>query len=556
MKKRILLFSLLITIVGIVLITLLYTGIFWQSGIADSERSLEVYSSVAEAELAESGVSQDRVAAVSARLDGVRVTVTDENAVIVADSAGADLIGQSRADRPEFSAAMQSGEGSIVRESATLSEDMVYYCRFVAIGGQNYLLRVGIASASVVSVLGDALPTIVLCLALDILFCFLFSWIATGAVLRPVEALTREAALSGGRQVHTKYKELQPVAKMMNEMTAEIEDKVSRMREDRRMETLILDSMEHGIVIFRDPEDVILINRTASRFLNYDTQGTLTAFARDAEVAAVLAARESASLLRTEDGRDYSLRFTFHENTCVLLITDITDSMAAARSKNEFIANVTHEMNTPLTSIRGFAELMAAGSLSPERAQNAAKTIIKQSDRLANLVKSIINFSQIDSDELPDEDVNLSELVREAASVFEPKIQKRAIHFTLEIEEGVKVRSRRERLFEIVNNLISNGVRYNRDGGTLTVTLTGGAEPALTVRDTGIGIAEEDKERIFDRFYTVDKSHGGGGGGFGLGLAIVKKLCKRAGWLLSVESKLGEGTAFTVRFVQREKKRA
>ena len=142
------------------------------------------------------------------------------------------------------------------------------------------------------------------------------------------------------------------------------------------------------------------------------------------------------------------------------------------------------------------------GSISRPR---SAKTIIKQSDRLANLVKSIINFSQIDSDELPDEDVNLSELVREAASVFEPKLQKRSISFTLDVAENVKVRSRRERLFEIVNNLISNGVRYNRDGGTLAVTLTGGEEPVFTVRDTGIGIAEEDKERIFDRFYTVDK---------------------------------------------------
>ena len=554
MKKRILLFSLIITIAGIVLITLLYTGIFWQSRVADSERYLEIYSSVAEAELAESGVSQERVEAVSARLDGARVTVTGENAVILADSAGEHLIGQSRADRAEFAAAMESGEGSVTRESATLGTDMLYYCRALEVGGETCLLRVGVAMDSVFAVLGDALPTVVLCLALDILCCLLFSWIATGAVLRPVEALTREAALSGGRQVHTKYKELQPVAKMMNEMTAEIEDKVRRMREDRRLETLVLDSMEHGIVIFRDAEDVILINRTASRFLDYDAQGSLTAFAADAEVAAVLAAQEAATLYRERDGRDFSLRFTFNESICVLLITDVTESMAAARSKNEFIANVTHEMNTPLTSIRGFAELMAAGSLPPERAQHAAKTIIKQSDRLANLVKSIINFSQIDSDELPDEDVNLSELVREAVSVFEPKLQKRSISFTLDVAENVKVRSRRERLFEIVNNLISNGVRYNRDGGTLAVTLTGGEEPVFTVRDTGIGIAEEDKERIFDRFYTVDKSHGGGGGGFGLGLAIVKKLCKRAGWVLSVESKLGEGTVFSVRFVRREKK--
>lgn len=554
MKKRILLFSLLITIGGILLITLLYTGIFWRSGVADSERYLKVYASVAEAELSEGDI-QGGVEAISSRLDGARITVADSAGTIVADSYDASLIGQSRADRPEFSAAMESGEGNTVRESATLRTDMVYYCRTVSIGGETCYLRVGVETASVLSVLGDALPTIVLCLALDILCCFLFSWIATGVVLRPVEALTREVALSGGRQVHTRYKELQPVAKLMNEMTAEIEEKVDRMREDRRLETLVLDSMEHGIAIFRDPEDVILINRTASRLLGYDTQGSLAAFAADPEVAGVFGAREPASIFRRFGGRDYSLRFTFHENTCVLLITDVSESLAAARSKNEFIANVTHEMNTPLTSIRGFAELMAAGGLSPERAVSAAKTIIKQSDRLANLVKSIINFSQIDSDELPDEEVDLSELVREAASVFEPKLRKRSIAFTMEVEDGVFVRSRRERLFEIVNNLISNGIRYNKDGGSLFVTLTGGKEPRLTVRDTGIGIAEEDMERVFDRFYTVDKSHGGGGGGFGLGLAIVKKLCRRAGWLLSVESKLGEGTAFSVRFCPKAERR-
>ena len=222
--------------------------------------------------------------------------------------------------------------------------------------------------------------------------------------------------------------------------------------------------------------------------------------------------------------------------------------MAAARSKNEFIANVTHEMNTPLTSIKGFAELISSGTVPPDRAQGMAKTIIKQSDRLANLIRSIINFSAIDSDELPDYEVDVSELIGELIGAFEPKLRKKDIALRLDIEQGVKVMSRRERLVEILNNLISNGIRYIKEGGSLDISLRGGASPRLTVRDTGIGLSEEDKARIFDRFYTVDKSHNGAGGGFGLGLAIVKKLCRRAGWTLKVDSKLGEGTAFTVEF--------
>ena len=109
--------------------------------------------------------------------------------------------------------------------------------------------------------------------------------------------------------------------------------------------------------------------------------------------------------------------------------------------------------------------------------------------------------------------------------------------------------SRRERMTEILNNLISNGIRYNREGGVLSISMTGGKIPELRVRDTGIGISEENLPHIFSRFYTVDKSHNGAGGGFGLGLAIVRKLCARAGWKLSVQSRIGEGTEFKIRFL-------
>ena len=335
---------------------------------------------------------------------------------------------------------------------------------------------------------------------------------------------------------------------MMNDMNADLHEKVEKMKEDSRIEKLILNSMEHGIVLFRDSADVILINRTAKRLLDYEKNEPVPCFVNDREIAAILESGENASVVRKIGGRYYSLRFTFNEKMRVLLITDVTETTQAAQSKNDFIANVTHEMNTPLTSIRGFAELIAAGAMPPEKLEGVANTIIKQSDRLANLIRSIINFSAIDSDELPDYEVDLSELVHEAVSSFEPKIAQKGIALTLNADAGVKVMSRRERLLEIVNNLVSNAIRYNKENGTLTVMLTGGDTPVLCVSDTGIGLSEEDKTRIFDRFYTVDKSHNGAGGGFGLGLAIVKKLCRRAGWKLSVESELGKGTTFRIEF--------
>ena len=547
MRRRILLVSLLVSVVGLVLLSVLFTELYYSGAISQAEGQLKIYMNVFEDEYDPAAEADAEAERLSELFGGARITLFSPDGSVLADTQSDTS--ENHAAREEFTEALESGEGFAVRASSTLGTNMIYYCRaFPAEGNVQYLARIAVPVSSEVAVFTDAIPTLIWFILVDVLVCLLIAWLATSFILRPVERLTKAAATSGGKEVQTEYSELAPIAKMMNDMNAEINDKMAKMKEDQRLEKLILGSMEHGIVIFRSAEDVILINKTAARLLDYEQNEPVRAFTEDREIADILAAREPASVYRKLEGRDYNLRFTFKEQSSVLLITDVTESMAAARSKNDFIANVTHEMNTPLTSIRGFAELIAEGGIPPERIPGVAKTIIKQSDRLSNLIRSIINFSAIDSDELPDYEVDLTELVRETISSFEPKLSQKNISLKLDIANGVRVMSRRERLLEIFNNLVSNAIRYNKEGGTLTVTLAGGEHPALSVADTGVGIAEEDKDRIFDRFYTVDKSHNGGGGGFGLGLAIVKKLCKRAGWKLSVESELGAGTEFKIEF--------
>ena len=548
MRKRILLVTLLVSVLGIVLLSVLFSDVFYRQSIEAVNGQLQIYMDVYAAERQDDPLDGAGAEAFAAELRGVRVTFLSADGAVLGDSEADASAMENHASREEVAEALASGEGFAVRDSATLGYDSVYYCRAFEREGQTYLVRLATQADSGIAIFVDALPTVLLLLAVDILVCLLVAWLATSFILRPVEKLTRAAASSGGKEVHTSYPELQPLAKMMNDMNAEIGAQLARIREDRSIEKLVLNSMEHGIVIFRSDEDVLLINRTARYLLGYEKNEPIACFAEDAEIAAVLAAGEPAALARRIGEREYSFRFTFEKPANVLLITDMTDIMAAARSKNDFIANVTHEMNTPLTSIRGFAELIGAGAIPPEKLAGVADTIIRQSDRLSRLIRSIINFSAIDSDDLPDYEVDLTEVVRELAGNFEPSLRQKGISFTLEAEEGVKVLSRRERLVEILNNLISNGIRYNKEGGSLTVRLAGGAAPVLSVSDTGIGISKENQSRIFDRFYTVDKSHNGGGGGFGLGLATVKKLCRRAGWKLSVESEEGVGTTFTIEF--------
>ena len=550
MRKRILLVTLLVSVVGVLFLSILFSAVFYGQTVERTFSELKIYMNVYEAGYASLPPDEEQAQALSEELGGARVTFLSETGEVLADTGGAE---DNHVPREEVQQALLTGEGRSVRTSATLRESMLYYCRAFEQGDTLLLVRLAVPVRSGLAIFAESLPTVVWFLVVDILCCLFVAWLATSFVLRPVEQLTQEAALSGGKEVRTKYAELAPIAKMINLMNADLHEKVEKMNEDRRLEKLILNSIEHGIVIFRDPSDVILINRTAKRLLDYEVNEPVPCFVNDREIVAVLEAGENAALVRKINGRYYSFRFTFNEKSRVLLITDVTETTAAAISKNDFIANVTHEMNTPLTSIRGFAELIGAGTMPPDKLKGASDTIIRQSDRLANLIRSIINFSAIDSDELPDYEVDLSELLREIVASFEPKIAEKKISLTFEAEEGVKVLSRRERLLEIINNLVSNGIRYNKEGGALKILLSGGDCPKLVVADTGIGIAEEDKSRIFDRFYTVDKSHNGAGGGFGLGLAIVKKLCRRAGWQLSVESELGKGTAFTILFSAQKK---
>lgn len=217
----------------------------------------------------------------------------------------------------------------------------------------------------------------------------------------------------------------------------------------------------------------------------------------------------------------------------------------ATVSKDEFISNVTHEMNTPLTSIHGYAELLDAGGMTDEQKATAYKTILAQSERLTNLIACIINYSEIDSDDLPAYDVDFSSLARETLYALKPEADKRNVSIVENIDDGVIIPSRHERLSELFGNLVRNAIKYNKDGGKVIVTLN---RNNLIVEDTGIGIADENKDKVFSRFFTVDKSHSGKNGGFGLGLAVVKKICRKSGWKLSLDSTLGEGSKFTVTF--------
>lgn len=443
--------SLGITVVCILLFSLASTQVYYQSMIDESEDYLRVYMNLFDADVTIDAAGADEL---SERLCGARVTFMDQKGNVLADSAAGEL-SANHSEREEVREARLNGEGFSVRDSETLGESMVYYCKSFDDGynGAMLLVRIAVAVPSVWSIFARAMPTVAAYIGIDVVLCVILAYVATYFILNPVQSLAKDAA--GKENVTSKYYELQPIAEILNERNRNI---ARQMREIR------------------------------------------------GEKEAVERARAS---------------------------------------KDEFISNVTHEMNTPLTSIRGYAELLNAGSLSDEQKNTAYEVILSQSARLTNLISCIINYSEIDSDGLPPYEVDVSAIARETMRNLKPEADGKGVTLIDKIDDNVRIMSRHELISEVVGNLMRNAIRYNKQGGTVTVSLD---YRRLEISDTGVGIAEENREKIFSRFFTVDKSHGGKNGGFGLGLAVVKKICNKSGWKISVESTPGEGSVFTVEF--------
>lgn len=449
MRRRILCVSVLLTFLGLILFSFTATEVFYNLSVEHSKESLTVYMNMYDESLTSDNAGAGEL---SQKLGGARVTFLSTDGTVLADSAS-DSITENHANRKEVREALETGEGYDVRNSGTLGENMVYYCKRFG----DTLVRIAVPTSSDWNIFLSSLPSLVGFLLADLVACFLFTYFASDFILKPIRQFALQA--QQGKALVSNYEELRPIAEVLNRRNEKIVGDMKRIEEEKEL------------------------------------------------------------------------------------------ALQAKSSKDEMIANITHEMNTPLTSIKGFAELLAGDGLSEEQRLRAVNIIRAQSERLSNLISETLHYSEIDSDELPSYDVDFTKLVQDALGTFEPNMREKNLTLHADIAEGIKVFSRYERLLVILNNLVGNAIRYNKEGGEISVFL--GEENGfakLSVSDTGVGIAEENLDKIFSRFFTVDKSHNGQSGGFGLGLAVVRKLCRKAGWTISVKSKLGEGTTFTVVF--------
>ena len=484
--------------------------------------------------------------------DQYRITwLRADGAVLYDTRADAESM-ENHAQRQEVQQALATGEGESSRYSATLLQKTVYYAKRLPDGTVLRLSAIRVTTGVLVL---NMLQPILLVLAVALILSGVLASRLARRITEPLNRLDPEHPLENDT-----YEELAPLLRRMEHQRRQIDRQMDELRRRSEEFEQITGSMSEGLVLLDEAGVILSINPAARRLLdaaeNCVGQDLLTV---DRDVALSDALRQAAEQGHSEfrgqrNGREYQFDVTRIQSEgrtagTVLLVFDVTERAFAERNRREFTANVSHELKTPLQGIIGSAELLENGLVKQEDVPRFIGHIRSEAQRLVTLIGDIIRLSQLDEGEpMPAEPVELLALAREAAESLQSAAAARNVTITVE-GEPVELTGVRRLLYEIVFNLCDNAIKYNTDGGRVQVTVTKENETAaVTVRDTGIGIPPDQQDRVFERFYRVDKSHSKASGGTGLGLSIVKHAVQYHHGAIHLQSEVGKGTEIRVTF--------
>ena len=481
----------------------------------------------------------------------IRITLLDSSGNVLLESEdGVDVTKMgNHSNRPEFINAMKNGYGDDSRKSETVGRVTYYYAEKTANAN---VLRVSETIENGYSLFMHLVPILLGVIILVFILCYILSKRSTKKIIAPIENL--ESNADG-----TQYEELSSISRTISSQQKQISKQVTRLQlEKDRIDTLI-QNMSEGFIMLDMDKNMLMCNHSASKYLGTDSEGTvgesLISFSRNEVLCECVDKAfdgERSSNEGSINGRVLQIIASpvysnSEQKGVICLIIDVSAKRKAEKMRREFTANVTHELKTPLTSISGYAEIIESGIAAPEDIERFAGKIHKESGRLLSLIGDIIELSELDENTRPAnyDKVDLSGLSREVAEDLHTNANKHEVEIKVNAAEKVLINGNRNQLYELVYNLCDNAIRYNRKGGSVTVTVKKDGENAfLSVADTGIGIPVKHQKRVFERFYRVDKSRSKETGGTGLGLAIVKHIAERHDGTITLKSN-ENGTVFT-----------
>lgn len=506
---------------------------------------------------------------------GMRLTILDETGYIIADSISPLPKDRDHSQRPEFLQAKQKGKGEETRMSLSQNQQVYYLCY----RGRDVYLRVSTTMESINVFFYQNLPA----LLVGVLAAVIFSWLASigqaKEMIRPLDPIIEKMDKIGqgnykGKIKMPEFEELIPLAATVNMLSDNVEDNVEALAKEKNKMSFILENMNQGLILLDGNHTVMTINPRALQILGFEEEVIPQELEKITQNEKVLdAAREiregkeetefdmeyhcikhNVQFFHVTASRVYSSEPQQNEEMAprkpgiLFLFSNVTAQRNLVQMRQEFFENASHELKTPITSISGFAELLTSGMVvDKDKEQEYLNRILVSAKEMASLVDDILKIASLEEETPLDQDktIDFEKEVVEVLRALQPQLNSKNISVSVN-SQPILVHMTRAHSRDIITNLLSNAVKYNKQDGSITVVLKKEKDNLVfSVQDTGIGIAKDQQQRVFERFYQVEKSRNKFGSS-GLGLSIAKHIVSYYGGTITIEGDLGKGTTFIV----------
>ena len=486
------------------------------------------------------------------KMSNVRITWVDNQGKVLYDNESDAQIMDNHANREEIKEALKDGYGESVRYSKTLTTQSLYSAQRLDNGT---VIRLSVTRHSILVLLFRMFQPLFLILVLAFLLSLWLSHSIAKSIVLPLNRLDLDHPLENDA-----YEEISPLLRRIARHQKEVTEREVLLEQRQSEFDTIISKIKEGMILLDNNCRIISINQaeqdilqTDQTCLGKDMLQILRNLSLNNWLEKGLQGRKQEGILQLDDAHYKVMVRPIQSEDKVtglaILFFDVTDQLQAEQLRREFMANVSHELKTPLHLISGYSEMLASDVVAQKDVPQFAEKIHSESQRMIQLVEDIIKLSHLDeSEELAMEPVNLYQISEEVLDSLSAKANERHINLHL-LGEPAYITGNHALIHSLIYNLCDNAIIYNRDKGDVTVNVTSNKDNiVLTVQDTGVGIAKDEQERIFERFYRVDKSRSKKLGGTGLGLSIVKHAVNQHHADIKVESQLGLGTKMTVTF--------
>lgn len=544
----------------------LVSTMFYNLWKEDFQRSLVQETHIIAA-LAERGsLSADLLARISGETgNDLRFTWIMPNGQVVYDSNADAAQMENHLQRPEVQLALHQGHGSVMRDSATIHETNYYEALRLADGS---IIRVARTGTSIYGIMMAAVPGVLILILCMCVICYFIARRTTAKMIAPVESAI-QAWISGKQgdgavNLYTEYEEIGPLIGLLDTQKTKIEESHQTIEEERNTLRLMMEAMNEAVILADSRGNILVHNQKVRDYFRFSEvnklQGiNLVGLSHDEEwlkhIAKAIENGAGSHYRREVDGRYYSVMIhptgsDREMRRIFVMVADITSDYLAAKRRQEFTSNVSHELKTPLTTISGYAEILANGLYAKKTDVKELGGFIQRAAKdMLNLIESIMHLSKVEgeSSELVFEQLPIRDLVMNSWSGLEGKRQGKNVSFAMTGDETA-VYGNRELLQELFINLLDNAIKFsgNAENHISVQVHRQDKRAVITVSDTGIGIDPEKMERIFERFYQTDESRSSKREGSGIGLSLVKHILEIHHGTIRVDSERNKGSVFTI----------